>query len=101
MDFIFPTQRDIPFAAKQKSFKRLFIKEIARRATEESTSRVKRNDEIETREVERQVWKRDLSLRTNGTVDPWVIIQLISLTCITLNLQFLLTVRLLPPGHVR
>ena len=77
MNFIFPTQRDIPFAAKRRSSKRLFIEEVARRATEESASRVKRSDEIERREAERQVWKRDLSLRTNGTVDPWVIIHLI------------------------
>ena len=101
MNFIFPTQRSIPFAEKQKSSKRLFIEEIARRAAEESTSRVKRNDEIERREAERQAWKRDLSLRTNGTVDPWVIIHLLSLTYITLIIHFLLTVWLLPPGHVR
>lgn len=100
MNFIFPTQRDIPSAAKQKSSKRLFIEKIARRAAEESTSRVKRNDEIKRREAERQVWKRDLSLRTNGTIDPWVIIHLISLACVTLILHFLLTVWLLPPGHV-
>jgi carboxypeptidase D len=55
----------------------MFIEEVARRATEESASRVKRSGDIERREAERQVWKRDLSLRTNGTVDPWVIIHLI------------------------
>jgi len=78
----------------------MFIEEVARRAAEASASRVKRNDEIERREAERQVWKRDLSLRTNGTVDPWVIIHLISPTCVTLILYFLLAVRLLPSGHV-
>ncbi|KIM44598.1 hypothetical protein M413DRAFT_8957 [Hebeloma cylindrosporum] len=74
VDFIFPTQRDIPFAARRKSSKRLFAKEIARRAAEKSAFPVKRDDETdgsERREAERQVWKRDLSLRTNGTVDPW------------------------------
>lgn len=60
----------------------MFTQEIALRAAEKSASRVERNDRIERREVERQVWKRDLSLRTNGTVDPWVIIHLISSTCV-------------------
>ena len=78
----------------------MFTQEIALRAAEKSASRVERNDRIERREVERQVWKRDLSLRTNGTVDPWVIIHLISSTCVALILHFLLPVWLLPPGHV-
>jgi hypothetical protein len=78
----------------------MFTQRIAHRAAEESASRVKRNDWIERREAERQVWKRDLSLRTNGTVDPWVIIDLISSTCVALIFHFLLTVWLLPPGHV-
>ncbi|KDR80630.1 hypothetical protein GALMADRAFT_240974 [Galerina marginata CBS 339.88] len=66
VNFIQPTQRDIPFAQRMKSSRKNFLMELTRRGEEQSRSLVKRD-----REIEKQAWKRDLSLRTNGTVDPW------------------------------
>ncbi|KAF8906194.1 Alpha/Beta hydrolase protein [Gymnopilus junonius] len=68
-NFIFPTEQVIPFAERRKGTKdtrKTFFHKLARRAEEETRSLVKRD-----REVERRLWKRDLSMRANGTIDPW------------------------------
>ncbi|KAJ3510060.1 hypothetical protein NLJ89_g4887 [Agrocybe chaxingu] len=68
VELIFPTDRDIPWALQQRYAKKTFLMELTRRAEEElhSPSLVKRNQV-----AGREQWKRDLSLRANGTIDPW------------------------------
>ena len=68
MNFTFPTERFIPWA--QKLSRKTFKQKLTRRIAEETSSiaLTKRED----REAKRQIWKRDLSLRANGTIDPWV-----------------------------
>jgi carboxypeptidase D len=44
-----------------------FFTALKRRHLEES-SRLQKRD----REIRREAWKRDLSERVNGTIDPWV-----------------------------
>ncbi|KAH8115245.1 alpha/beta-hydrolase [Phellopilus nigrolimitatus] len=59
-------------SARSSAMKKRSIVEYARR----TAGMKRRSDAILTkreivREVRRQVWKRDLSLRANGTIDPW------------------------------
>jgi len=66
--FAQPAQREIPFTLMKS--KRTFFQQLKLRATEESKSLTKRD--LQERDVAKQNWKRDLSGRANGTVDPWV-----------------------------
>jgi len=66
--FAQPAQREIPFTLMKS--KRTFFQQLKLRATEESKSLAKRD--LQERDVAKQNWKRDLSGRANGTVDPWV-----------------------------
>lgn len=68
VNFTFPTERVIPFA--QMLSRKTFKQKLTRRIAEESASISLRKRE--DRELASQNWKRDLSLRTNGTIDPWV-----------------------------
>ncbi|KAJ7698953.1 Alpha/Beta hydrolase protein [Mycena rosella] len=59
--------RDVPFLERAAYAKRGLVAEITRRyAGLDSDQR----DHL-ARERERRTWKRDLSLRANGTLDPW------------------------------
>ncbi|KAJ7463398.1 Alpha/Beta hydrolase protein [Mycena galericulata] len=59
--------RDVPFLEKAKYSKRGLVAEITQRyAALEPTER-----DLLARQRERASWKRDLSLRANGTLDPW------------------------------
>lgn len=70
VQLIAPTQRQVPFALDTLSRKSSFFKEVFRRSqsADQSLSRLTRRD----REERKNAWKRDLSLRENGTIDPWV-----------------------------
>ncbi|KAF8202232.1 Alpha/Beta hydrolase protein [Pholiota molesta] len=67
VNFTFPTQRFIPWQQKLK--RKSFRTELTRRIADESSSISLRKRE--DREYEKEIWKRDLSLRANGTIDPW------------------------------
>lgn len=69
VQLIAPTQRQVPFALDTLSRKSSFFKEVFRRSqsADQSLSRLTRRD----REERKNAWKRDLSLRENGTIDPW------------------------------
>ncbi|KAF8967659.1 Alpha/Beta hydrolase protein [Flammula alnicola] len=67
VNFTFPTERFIPW--KERLSRKSFMKELTRRTAEESKSIALRKREA--REAERELYKRDLSLRANGTIDPW------------------------------
>lgn len=54
-----------------------------RRGQEESKTLVKRD-----RVAEKHAWKRDLSLRTNGSVDPWVFLLFHRLCVVSIDLLF-------------
>ncbi|KAJ6464618.1 Alpha/Beta hydrolase protein [Mycena vitilis] len=59
--------RDVPFLQKAKYEKRGLVAEITQRwAALEPTER-----DLIARQRQRGSWKRDLSLRANGTLDPW------------------------------
>ncbi|KAJ6581885.1 Alpha/Beta hydrolase protein [Mycena capillaripes] len=61
------TDRDVPFLQKTKYAKRGLVAEIAQRYAElETTER-----DLISHQRQRGTWKRDLSLRANGTLDPW------------------------------
>ena len=64
---IAPTQRQVPFALSTLSRKSSFFKELFRRSQSADQSLTRRD-----REERKNAWKRDLSLRENGTIDPWV-----------------------------
>lgn len=63
---IAPTQRQVPFALSTLSRKSSFFKEVFRRSQSADQSLTKRD-----REERKNAWKRDLSLRENGTIDSW------------------------------
>ncbi|KAH9479549.1 Carboxypeptidase Y-like protein [Psilocybe cubensis] len=66
-NFIQPTLRDIPFFKQMRyNTKKTFLMELTRRGEEQAKTLAKRDVP-----AEKAAWKRDLSLRTNGTVDPW------------------------------
>jgi len=64
---VFPTQRTIPFFKKAR---KNFFKELKRRIVDMPKTLMKRD--IKERQEAKELWKRDLSLRANGTLDPWV-----------------------------
>jgi carboxypeptidase D len=72
----FPTQRDFGFFEKERRLtSKTFLKELRRRSDAMSpavTAAMMKREEVEAREEKRQVYKRDLSGRANGTIDPWV-----------------------------
>jgi len=59
-----PTQRDVPFYNRRG--RRNFMSELKHRYSRRSRTLSRRD-----RDQSRRSWKRDLSLRTNGTIDPW------------------------------
>ncbi|KAF6761653.1 Alpha/Beta hydrolase protein [Ephemerocybe angulata] len=63
-----PRDRKIPWQLAQQNQKGLHLYHtLAKRYEESDIKTLKRRD----RELGRDLWKRDLSLRTNGTLDPW------------------------------
>ncbi|KAJ7117599.1 alpha/beta-hydrolase [Mycena epipterygia] len=67
VNFIDARDRDVPFLERKKYAKRGLVAEITQRYAElEPTER-----DLLARQRERGTWKRDLSLRANGTLDPW------------------------------
>ncbi|KAJ7763548.1 alpha beta-hydrolase [Mycena maculata] len=67
VNFIDALDRDVPFFEKKKMAKRGLVAEINQRYAELEPAE---RDET-ARRRERGSWKRDLSLRANGTLDPW------------------------------
>ncbi|KAF4610524.1 hypothetical protein D9613_006929 [Agrocybe pediades] len=65
--FAQPAQREIPFTLLKS--KRTFFQQLKLRAADESQSLAKRD--LQERDVQKENWKRDLSGRANGTIDPW------------------------------
>src|SRR6266545_461419 len=63
---IFPTQRTIPWTTNAQYSRRSLFRELQRRG--DSWPFLNRDEQ----EYSHRAWKRDLSLRTNGTIDPWV-----------------------------
>ncbi|EAU90532.2 hypothetical protein CC1G_00916 [Coprinopsis cinerea okayama7 len=61
-----PRDREIPYYASMTHHHKTFFTALKRRHLEES-SRLQKRD----REIRREAWKRDLSERVNGTIDPW------------------------------
>jgi len=59
-----PIQREIPFLLKSK---RSFMADLQLKYSRQSQTLSKRD-----RGEGLHAWKRDLSLRVNGTLDPWV-----------------------------
>ncbi|KAJ7073243.1 alpha/beta-hydrolase [Mycena belliarum] len=68
LTFTDAADRNVPFLEKSKSYaRRGLVSEIEQRyAALESSER-----DLLARQRERRTWKRDLSLRANGTLDPW------------------------------
>lgn len=68
VNFIDARDRDVPFLERKNYAKRGLVAEITQRYAElDPTER-----DLLARQRERGTWKRDLSLRANGTLDPWV-----------------------------
>lgn len=64
-----PRDRNIPFQLLMNSQRRSNLFHLlAKRYAESDVKSLKRRD----RELGRELWKRDLSDRANGTLDPWV-----------------------------
>ena len=64
-----PRDRDIPFQLTMNTFRQAnLFHTLAKRYAESDVKTLKRRD----RELGRELWKRDLSDRANGTLDPWV-----------------------------
>src|SRR6516164_6104584 len=64
-----PTARDVPFFLKTRRGRYNLMSELKRRYSRRGHTLSKRDQE-----QSRRSWKRDLSLRANGTIDPWVCI---------------------------
>jgi carboxypeptidase D len=64
-----PRDRDIPFQLTMNTFRQsTLFHTLAKRYDESDVQSLERRD----REMGRELWKRDLSDRANGTLDPWV-----------------------------
>ncbi|TEB36635.1 alpha/beta-hydrolase [Coprinellus micaceus] len=63
-----PRDRDIPFQLTMNTFRQsTLFHTLAKRYDESDVQSLERRD----REMGRELWKRDLSDRANGTLDPW------------------------------
>ncbi|TFK74999.1 alpha/beta-hydrolase [Pluteus cervinus] len=67
VSLVLPSGRDVPFFAKQMSSNQ-FMNNLFQRSLDQPE--LSKRDLVE-REERRLAWKRDLSDRQNGTLDPW------------------------------
>lgn len=100
----FPTGRDFGFFEKERRLtSKNFLKELRRRVDVMSpavAAAMMKRENVEAREEERQMYKRDLSGRANGTIDPWVSLHFSLSQIISILTSICSAVRLFPSGHV-